>query len=200
MQNSQSFATAMQRRLLLEAGNLPALSGNDAKPSDTANSKETQGPVDVLSLGTGSFPAFSNAYGQMLMPLLPEAIEATTLQATEGTQTTGDKLSGAKYKKWAYLITIPAAILLSLVFALILVWRKRGRAPIAPWKTGLSGPLQKALVTGNFSSIALNYLILQLRKLMHPKCSVYCIHLFLGIQTFYWLNRQMANSGTLIVY
>jgi hypothetical protein len=140
----------MQRRLLLQAGNLPALSGNDAKSSDTTNSKETQGPVDVLSLGTGSFPAFANAYGHMLMPLLPEAIEATTLQAlsAEGTQPTDEKLSSVKYKKWAYLIIIPAAIFLILLFALILVWRKRGRAPIAPWKTGLSGPLQKALVTG----------------------------------------------------
>ncbi|GJN38061.1 hypothetical protein PR202_gb27069 [Eleusine coracana subsp. coracana] len=150
MQNSQAFATALQRRFLLEAGNLPALSGNDAKPFDTANSKETQGPVDVISLGTGSFPAFSNEYGQMLMPLLPEAIEATTMQAlsAEGAQSNDEKLSGANYNKWLYLIIIPAAILLTLVCALILVWRKPGRAPIAPWKTGLSGPLQKALVTG----------------------------------------------------
>ncbi|TVU22828.1 hypothetical protein EJB05_32548 [Eragrostis curvula] len=151
MQNLQSFASAMHRRFLLEGGNLPALSGNDAKSSDVANSKETEIPVDVLSQGSGSFPAFPNAYGQMLMPLLPEAIEAARLQppSGEGTQSTDGKLSSAsaKYSKWAYLIIIMAAILI-LIIALILVWRIRGRAPIAPWKTGLSGPLQKALVTG----------------------------------------------------
>ncbi|XP_062208295.1 protein MALE DISCOVERER 1-like [Phragmites australis] len=151
MHNLQSFASAMHRRLLLEAGNLPALSGNDAKSSDRANSEETERPVDVLSLGSGSFPAFPNSDGQILMPLLPESIDATTLQqlSAEVAQSTDEELSGAKYSKWAYLIIILAAILLiSVIVASVLVWRKRGRVPIAPWKTGLSGPLQKAFVTG----------------------------------------------------
>ncbi|CAO2205200.1 unnamed protein product [Urochloa humidicola] len=151
MQNLQSFASAMRRRLLSEADNLPALLGNDAKSSVPENSKEIQKPADVLSLGSGSFPAFPNTYGQALTPLVPEAIDATALQqlSTEVAQSTDVEMSDTKYSKWAYLITIPVAILLiSLVAVILLVWRKRGRAPIAPWKTGLSGPIQKALVTG----------------------------------------------------
>uniref|UniRef100_A0A0A9DIE0 Protein kinase domain-containing protein n=1 Tax=Arundo donax TaxID=35708 RepID=A0A0A9DIE0_ARUDO len=150
-QNLQSAASVMRRRLLLEDGNLPALSGNDAKSSDLANSKETQRPVDVLSLGSGSFPAFPKSDGQILMPLLPEAIDPTTLQqlSTEVAQSTDAGFSGTKYSKWGYLIIVLAALLLiSLIVAFIFIWRKRGRVPIAPWKTGLSGPLQKALVTG----------------------------------------------------
>lgn len=151
MQNLQTFASAMRRKLLSEADNLPALLGNDAKSSVPENSKEIQKPADVLSLGSGSFPAFPNTYGQTLTPLVPEAIEATTLQqlSTEVAQSTDVEMSDTKYSKWAYLIIIPATILLIILVAVILlVWRKRGRAPIAPWKTGLSGPIQKALVSG----------------------------------------------------
>ncbi|KAL6627222.1 hypothetical protein ACP70R_030948 [Stipagrostis hirtigluma subsp. patula] len=149
MRNLQSFASAMHRRLLLEAGNLPALTGNDVKSSDLATSKETQRPAEVLSLGSGAFPAFPKPDGQILMPLLPEAIDATQVHQLSADVAQSTDKSGAKYSKWAYLIIIPAAILLiCLIVALILVWRKRGRAPIAPWKTGLSGPLQKAFVAG----------------------------------------------------
>ncbi|KAJ1282081.1 hypothetical protein BS78_03G022700 [Paspalum vaginatum] len=151
LQNLQYFARAMRRRLLSEADNLPALLGNNAKSSDPENSKEIEKTVDVLSLGSGSFPAFPSLYGQALTPLLPEAIDATALQqlSTEVAQSTDVEMSDMKYSKWAYLVTIPAAVLLIIpVVVIVLVWRKRGRAPVAPWKTGLSGPIQKALVTG----------------------------------------------------
>lgn len=151
MQNLQSFASAMRRRLLSEADNLPALLGNDAKSSALGNSKEIPRSADVLSLGSGSFPAFPSSYGQALTPLVPEAIDAAALQqlSTEVAQSTDVEMSGTKYSKWAYLITIPATVLLIfLIVVILLVCRKRGGAPIAPWKTGLSGPLQKALVTG----------------------------------------------------
>ncbi|KAF0924883.1 hypothetical protein E2562_014967 [Oryza meyeriana var. granulata] len=146
IQNLQSFARAMHRRLLHEVGNLPALSGNDAKSSVPANSEETQRAVDVLSLGSGSFSAFPNSDGEVLESALNA--DAAAVQSAAANQSTGE-VSGAKYSKWAYFMILPAAILLiSLIVAPILVWRKRGRAPIGPWKTGLSGPLQKAFVTG----------------------------------------------------
>ena len=162
MQNLQSFASAMRRRILSEADNLPALLGNDAKSSVPENTKEIQRPPDVLSLGSGSFPAFPKSYGQALSPLVPEAIDATALQqlSAEVAKSTDVEMSDTKYSKWAYLITIPAAILLiSLIVLILLVWRKRGRTP-APWRTGLSGPIQKALVTGE--TFLPSYLFLQL--------------------------------------
>lgn len=143
MQNLQSFASAIRRRLLSETDNLPALLGNDAKSFDPENPKEIQRPADVISLGSGSFPAFPGIYGQALSPLLPEDIDATTVQqmSTEVAQSTDVGMSGTKYSKWAYIITIPAAILLiSLIVLIILVLRKRGRAA--------AGPVKKAPVTG----------------------------------------------------
>jgi hypothetical protein len=162
MHNLQSFASVMRRRLLSENDNLAALLGNDDKSSDLQNLKEIQRSVDVNSVGSGSFSAFPGIYGQALAPLLPEDIDATTVQqlSTDVTQTTNVEMSGTTYSKWAYIITIPAAILLISLIVLILVLRKRGRAPVAPWKTGLSGPIQKALVTGE--KLLLVYLILHL--------------------------------------
>ncbi|KAM0915256.1 hypothetical protein ACQ4PT_010963 [Festuca glaucescens] len=146
MHNLQSFASAMSRRLLREAGNLPALSGNDL-----ANSKEIPRPVDVLSLGSGSFSAFPKSNGQIIMPLLPESVQnvdAATLKQLSAavTQSADKEPSGAKYSKWIYVLIFPAAILLIVVP--ILVCRKQGHASMPPWRTGLSGQLQKAFVTG----------------------------------------------------
>lgn len=165
MKNLQSFASAMRRRLLSETDNLPALLGNDAKSSDPQNPKEIQRPVDVISLGSGSFSAFPGIYGDALTPLLPEDIDATAVQqlSTEVAQSTDVETTGTKNSKWAYIITIPAVILLiGLIVLIILVLRKRGRASVAPWKTGLSGPIQKALVTGE--TLLLFYLILHLGR------------------------------------
>uniref|UniRef100_A0A453EFH7 Leucine-rich repeat-containing N-terminal plant-type domain-containing protein n=1 Tax=Aegilops tauschii subsp. strangulata TaxID=200361 RepID=A0A453EFH7_AEGTS len=149
MQNLQSIASAMRRRLL-EAGNLPALSGNN----DLENSTGIQRPADVLSLGTGSFPAFPKSDGQILMPSVPESVEnvdaATPKQVPAAVTQSDDKeSSGAKYGIWTYVLIFLAAILLiSLIIAPILVCRKRGDGSIAPWKAGLSGQLRKAFVTG----------------------------------------------------
>uniref|UniRef100_A0A0E0JFE5 Leucine-rich repeat-containing N-terminal plant-type domain-containing protein n=1 Tax=Oryza punctata TaxID=4537 RepID=A0A0E0JFE5_ORYPU len=145
MQNLQSFASAMRRRLLGEVGNLLALSGNDDKSSGPVNSEEIQRAIDVLSLGSGSFSAFSNSEAEVLESAVNT--DAAAMQSGAANQST-DEVSGSKYSKWAYFMIIPAAIfLISLIVTPILVWRKRGRAAIGPWKTGLSGPLQKAFVT-----------------------------------------------------
>uniref|UniRef100_A0A0E0BYV1 Protein kinase domain-containing protein n=1 Tax=Oryza meridionalis TaxID=40149 RepID=A0A0E0BYV1_9ORYZ len=146
MQNLQSFASAVGRRLLGEVGNLPALSGNDAKSSGPVNSEEIQRAIDVLSLGSGSFSAFPNSEAEVLESAVNT--DAAAMQSGAANQSTNE-VSGSKHSKWAYFMIIPAAILLiSLIVAPILVWRKRGHAAIGPWKTGLSGPLQKAFVTG----------------------------------------------------
>uniref|UniRef100_A0ACD5VDK8 Uncharacterized protein n=1 Tax=Avena sativa TaxID=4498 RepID=A0ACD5VDK8_AVESA len=144
MQNLQSFASAMSRRLLREAGNLPALSGNDF-----ASSKEIQRPLDVLSQGSGSFSAFPKSNEQITTPSLPESAEnvnAANQLSAPVTQSADKESSGSKYSNWIFVLIFPAAILLILVP--ILVCRKRGNASMGPWRTGLSGQLQKAFVTG----------------------------------------------------
>ncbi|KAJ1264054.1 hypothetical protein BS78_09G233300 [Paspalum vaginatum] len=53
--------------------------------------------------------------------------------------------------RWLYMVALPAVALLLLLAGLacfLLPCRKRAGATIGPWKTGLSGQLQKAFVTG----------------------------------------------------
>uniref|UniRef100_A0A0D9UY38 Protein kinase domain-containing protein n=1 Tax=Leersia perrieri TaxID=77586 RepID=A0A0D9UY38_9ORYZ len=89
IRNLQSIASAMRRRLLGEVGNLPALSGNDAKSSGPANSEESQRAIDVLSLGSGSFSAFPNSEGEVLESALNS--DPAALQSATANQSTGDE-------------------------------------------------------------------------------------------------------------
>jgi hypothetical protein len=52
--------------------------------------------------------------------------------------------------KWLYKAVLPAVglLLLTGLACLLLPCRKSAVATIGPWKTGLSGQLQKAFVTG----------------------------------------------------
>lgn len=92
-------------------------------------------PVDVHvpSHGTGSFPAASPG---------PDGGEAAP-----ATPATAAYLS--RSMRWLYMVAVPAFALLALAgLACWLLCRKSAVATIGPWKTGLSGQLQKAFVTG----------------------------------------------------
>jgi len=64
--------------------------------------------------------------------------------------------------RWLYMVVLPAVALLSLAgLACWLLCRKSAVATIGPWKTGLSGQLQKAFVTGIYCyRIGVLYLLL----------------------------------------
>lgn len=94
-------------------------------------------PVDVHvpSHGTGSFPAASpGPDGGKNGP--SEAAPATAAYLSRS-------------MRWLYMVAVPAFALLALAgLACWLLCRKSAVATIGPWKTGLSGQLQKAFVTG----------------------------------------------------
>jgi hypothetical protein len=62
--------------------------------------------------------------------------------------------------RWLYLIVLPAAglLLLAGIACWLLACRKSAVATIGPWKTGLSGQLQKAFVTGTTLFAASSYM------------------------------------------
>ncbi|CAN6345879.1 unnamed protein product [Urochloa humidicola] len=99
----------------------------------------------VPSHGTGSFPASGSQQGRN------HPNEVAPPPAERSTRHGRSKLHDlSRSKKWLYWIVLPAVGLL-LVTALacwLLPCRKRAVATIGPWKTGLSGQLQKAFVTG----------------------------------------------------
>uniref|UniRef100_A0A0E0L5P1 Protein kinase domain-containing protein n=1 Tax=Oryza punctata TaxID=4537 RepID=A0A0E0L5P1_ORYPU len=60
------------------------------------------------------------------------------------------KGSSKGFKKWLYMVVIPVAglMLLAGIAWMFLPCRKKSVATIGPWRTGLSGQLQKAFVSG----------------------------------------------------
>jgi hypothetical protein len=50
--------------------------------------------------------------------------------------------------KWLYFIVLPLVVLLIGIACMLLLCRTKSGTTIGPWKTGLSGQLQKAFVTG----------------------------------------------------
>ncbi|CAD6271233.1 unnamed protein product [Miscanthus lutarioriparius] len=93
-------------------------------------------PVDAHAPahGTGSFPAASTG---------PQGRDGPSEAAPT---TPAAYLS--RSMRWLYMVVLPAVALLSLAgLACWLLCRKSAVATIGPWKTGLSGQLQKAFVT-----------------------------------------------------
>ncbi|PAN18163.1 hypothetical protein PAHAL_3G183200 [Panicum hallii] len=103
----------------------------------------------VPSEGSGSFPASSSRRGGHH----PKPKEVARPAATGGSPHRPSP-SKSHYlltsMRWLYLIVLPAAglLLLAGIACWLLACRKSAVATIGPWKTGLSGQLQKAFVTG----------------------------------------------------
>lgn len=126
-------AQASHRRLLQEEPNLAARRSEHYVPVPVA--------PRVPSLGSGSFPA-SNPHGRNHPSKGAPAPSATGHSNLHGSSRSG--------LKWLYKAVLPAVglLLLTGLACLLLPCRKSAVATIGPWKTGLSGQLQKAFVTG----------------------------------------------------
>ncbi|XP_077252228.1 leucine-rich repeat protein kinase family protein isoform X2 [Tasmannia lanceolata] len=146
--NVHLLQTAGRRRLLEESHNLAATPVSGAIPDEITT---------IPSLGTGSFPAIPNSPNkngkekQLPAPtLLSSANPTSILKPHANTSPTNNENNVSKgSERWKYVFVLPAgAFLLTVAAAMIFMCRSRGVATIGPWKTGLSGQLQKAFVTG----------------------------------------------------
>ncbi|XP_058095550.1 protein MALE DISCOVERER 1-like isoform X2 [Magnolia sinica] len=157
VQNVDVAPNPVPRRRLLESSNLAAAPITGATPEQFTS---------IPSLGSGSFPAIPNSpninykkkptpapapsptadsllhpspLGVLTSPRQPAPTHTTAI-ATESSNGLG---------KWKYMLVLPAGVfVLGIAAALLFVFRNQGGATIGPWKTGLSGQLQKAFVTG----------------------------------------------------
>ncbi|XP_042450041.1 protein MALE DISCOVERER 2-like [Zingiber officinale] len=133
----------VRRRLAGETRNLPAAPG--------ASGPEAQ-VVSVPPIPSGSFPA---------VPLKPKPMPSSSsippspsasplIPHPQPTPIPSNSLLSYKNSSgWVYiLITSVAALLLAIGICMFIVYRNNGPTTIGPWKTGLSGQLQKAFVTG----------------------------------------------------
>ncbi|CAN8267374.1 unnamed protein product [Cochlearia groenlandica] len=140
--NETSFS---KRRELLEGtSNLAAMPAPDA-PSPSPEIK-----TKVFPRSSGSFPALANAK-KRIPPLIPPplpAAEKNNTVTSDPPREFEEKTNGFR-DLWLYVVIGFAAFVAMLVIvAIIFFCRKRAVKSIGPWKTGLSGQLQKAFVTG----------------------------------------------------
>jgi hypothetical protein len=144
---TKGSAHATRRRLL---DNLAALPSSSTNPPSSS---------PVQSIGSGALAAFT-VPRKMQSPTpapAPAPAPPTTAAAPEVATTkprSPDVIDPTPTKKkaaflWIYVVAFPGAALLVTVMAcVLLVTRKKTGSPIKPWKSGISGQLQKAFVTG----------------------------------------------------
>lgn len=145
----------VRRRLLQETSNLAAVPVNSAHLQEIAT---------VPSVGSGSFPAVPSSNDVNSGKKEPSPLMTPT--SPPDSSPSGQKPAGSvdesstSWGIWVYiLIAVGAVFLLTLAAIILLVCCRRKVGATGPWKTGLSGQLQKAFVTGS-SFCLYNFLIL----------------------------------------
>ncbi|KAL6848947.1 hypothetical protein ACP4OV_021530 [Aristida adscensionis] len=127
-------ATQLSHRRLLQDSNLAA-------PSPSVHAPAAAAPVP--SSGSGSFPASSQ--GQNDSNAIPPAPAARSPKSLSKFHDLSRNMN------WLYMIVLPVVgglLLLACIACMVLPCRESAVATIGPWKTGLSGQLQKAFVSG----------------------------------------------------
>ncbi|XWS12506.1 hypothetical protein CRYUN_Cryun37aG0095100 [Craigia yunnanensis] len=147
--NIRNLVPFARRRLLEQSKNLPAA------PAAVVSSTE-----QIISLPTtrssGTFPAVpkgTKKQSHAPPPLVDPPLPGTNSKPADQSSQTSNAEPTAQQPSvsgdiWKYLISIPCVVILLAVVATAIMCRKRAAKSIRPWKTGLSGQLQKAFVTG----------------------------------------------------
>ncbi|KAL3344127.1 hypothetical protein AABB24_023523 [Solanum stoloniferum] len=147
----QNQANIARRKLVEQSSNLAAVPANGGKPLSPI--------VSVPSTrSSGSFHAVPNTQGTPPTPL-PASQQQSESQSKPNPM--GQSSSVVKQPTnrqaplaqksgdtWKYIVGGFGFFLLIAAVAVFLVYRSRAAKTIGPWKTGLSGQLQKAFVTG----------------------------------------------------
>nr|CAD1834389.1 unnamed protein product [Ananas comosus var. bracteatus] len=140
-----AFAHISRRSLLQETSNLPAVSQSSVRPK----------VVPVPSTGSGLLPAIQHpndhSNGKKPSPApAPSEPNAPSGSGTPTNSVVNGPESSKGTTKWVYVLVLPvAALLLTTAVCMLLVCRSKAMVgTIGPWRTGISGQLQKAFVTG----------------------------------------------------
>ncbi|XP_057986176.1 protein MALE DISCOVERER 2 isoform X1 [Hevea brasiliensis] len=146
-QNVEILVNFARRKLFEWSSNLPAA------PASSGSSAQ-----QIIALPTsrssGSFPAIPNANKNHSPP--PPSPTSPSKSPPKGFQSDSDFSSSNQSPNsetsgntWIYFLSIPTVLTLVIIaLGLLFMCRKQGVTTIGPWKTGLSGQLQKAFVTG----------------------------------------------------
>ncbi|XP_027919559.1 protein MALE DISCOVERER 2 isoform X1 [Vigna unguiculata] len=133
-QNVENLVNSARRKLLDESSNLAAA---------PFNGPTIQISSIPITQSSGAFPAYpdtnknqNHSPAQLPSPSTDQPSQPTSANVASG-------------KLWEYIIIIAGvAVLVIIIFIMLCIWRKRAAKVIKPWKTGISGQLQKAFITG----------------------------------------------------
>ncbi|CAL1400922.1 unnamed protein product [Linum trigynum] len=101
-----------------------------------------------ITRGSGSFPAVPNSKSPP-SPTASSDHDGNAPSDSPKGPIIQDHAPPSFWDTWIYfLFALMTAILLASIFVMIFLCRRRGVRPIGPWTSGISGQLQKALVTG----------------------------------------------------
>ncbi|KAF7151441.1 hypothetical protein RHSIM_Rhsim02G0143600 [Rhododendron simsii] len=149
VQNVENLVTIVRRRLLQQSCNL------NAAPAALGGSL----PEQIIGLPTnrssGSFPAVPNAKKSQFHQPGRSSTDPSPQHNHNASNPNNLPINqkpssgGTSWNTWKYIVLIASvSVLLIVAVAMLLVCRKRAVSTVGPWKTGLSGQLQKAFVTG----------------------------------------------------
>ncbi|GMI82293.1 Male Disoverer 2, morphogenesis of root hair 1 [Hibiscus trionum] len=131
-----------RRKLTEQSKNLPAV------PAPAVSSTE-----QIISVPTtrssGTFSAVPKKQKHSRAPPV-DSTPGDSMPVDESSETSNAEppAQAGSRKLWKYLIAIPCLVILLVIVVVVIIYRKRTAKTIGPWKTGLSGQLQKAFVTG----------------------------------------------------
>ncbi|GFZ06148.1 leucine-rich repeat protein kinase family protein [Actinidia rufa] len=147
VQNVQNLVNTGRRRLLQGSSNLAANPASGGSP-----------PGQIIALpinrSSGSFPAVPNGkQGQVHEPVPSPADPSSQHNTSNPYNTANNKQTNQKTSaggiSWKFIVVISGVSLLVIVaVVMFFVCRSPIVPTIGPWKSGLSGQLQKAFVTG----------------------------------------------------
>ncbi|XP_021812158.1 protein MALE DISCOVERER 2-like isoform X1 [Prunus avium] len=132
-----------RRRLLAQASNLPAAPVTGTVPSGQIIALPT-------TRSSGSFPAVPKDKKKNSPPPAP-APQPPSLDppSHENSKPSGQSSQKSNGNIWKYIIiSFSVLVLLIILIAMVFMCRSQAVKTIGPWKTGLSGQLQKAFITG----------------------------------------------------
>ncbi|XP_010274454.1 PREDICTED: protein MALE DISCOVERER 1-like [Nelumbo nucifera] len=183
-QNVQEIVNFVRRRLLQESSNLPAMPA-----SGNAISEDV--PTIPITRSSGAFPAIPNAKKQQYPPP-PSSLSSPSSPPLHQFANSPVKVphnqqpldDGSFGELWKYAIVALMTIFLIIVATMLCKCRSQGVTTITPWKTGLSGQLQKAFITGA-------------PKLNRPELETACEDFSNIIETFeeYTIFKGTLSSG-----
>lgn len=162
MQNVHRNVNSVRRRLLQVTSNsqgskTPAKMDARNLPAAPPVGPPPRGTVTVPSGGSGSFPAIPHGKVKP-SPASPLPSPASALPTTSADPqpvtnkpTSSEKITA----RGSVIIMIAIALLLFFAASIYFMCRRKGVATIGPWKTGLSGQLQNAFVTGTYLLLTL---------------------------------------------